>query len=175
MFTGIVSYLGKVQSIKSNTLVFEVDKILAKKLKKGDSISINGACLTIENKSVNSFGVHIIGETRKRTNLGLLKSSDLVNLELPMAVNGKFAGHIVQGHIDGVGLVKSIKKERNSCIFSFKVTKFISKYIVEKGSIAVNGVSLTVISVKADSFTVGIIPYTWENTNFKILKTGDKV
>ena len=114
-------------------------------------------------------------ETLKRTSFSNLKRGDLVNLELAMAANARFEGHIVQGHIDGVAALSNIKPRWNSRIMSFKVPSHLSKYIVEKGSIALNGISLTVIDVKGGAFTVGIIPYTWENTMLQQLKTGDRV
>ena len=138
-------------------------------------MAVNGACLTINSKSSKNFNVEVMPETLRRTNLGDLKVRDLVNLELAMRAQDMFAGHIVQGHVDGMATIKSIKMEGNSRIFTFRVDSRLSRYVVEKGSIAVNGISLTVIDVDRNSFTVGIIPVTWKRTMFKYAKVGDSV
>lgn len=177
MFTGIISHIGKFEGYKNKCFVFQVKKSLAKKLKKEESIAIDGVCLTIEKKlGVRPLiQVSVMPETLKKSTLGELKSGDLVNLELPLLANGRIAGHIVQGHIDGVATVINVKKIKNSHIFSFKIPKKLSHYIVEKGSIAVNGISLTVIKAKDNIFSVGIIPYTWEHTILSQAKVGDRV
>ena len=177
MFTGIISHIAKVKSIRGNTLVFEADKSLAKKLKKGDSIAVDGVCLTIEQKlGVGPLiQVAVMPETLRRTALGNLKKGDLVNFELPLSISGRFDGHIVQGHVDGMAEIADIKKEGDSHLFTFKVSKRLGRYIVEKGSIAVNGISLTVIDANDKTFTVGIIPYTWKHTILSGAKVGDKV
>lgn len=176
MFTGIISHLGKVKSFKNSVLTIEAGRSLTKNLKRGSSIAVNGACLTVEKLGVQPlFTVEVMPETLKRTNLGDLKVGDLVNLELPLGAGSRIEGHFVQGHVDGVGKVKSIVREKNSHIFQIDITKALVRYIVEKGSIAVNGVSLTVIRVGPSNFSVGIIPYTFRNTNFSTLKVGDSV
>src|SRR3989344_6697317 len=176
MFTGFISPLGKVESINGAKFAFSAPASFIKNLKKGSSVAINGVCLTLKNSpSARNFNVDLMPETLKRTSFSNLKKGDLANLELAMSANSRFEGHIVQGHIDGVATLSNIKPRGNSRILSFKVPKHLSKYIVEKGSIAVNGISLTVIDVKGGAFTVGIIPYTWENTMLQQLKVGDKV
>ena len=175
MFTGIISHIGKVKSFQNNQLLVKADRSLIKQVKNGDSVAVNGVCLTVIDKRADLFQVEVMPETLKRTALGGLKSGDIVNLELAMKAADRFAGHIVQGHIDGVATVKSIKQKGNSRLFTFEVPKQLGRYIVEKGSIAVNGISLTVIDASNKTFTVGIIPYTWKHTMLSQAKVGDRV
>ena len=175
MFTGIISHIGKVKSFQNNQLLVKADRSLIKQVKNGDSVAVNGVCLTVIDKRADLFQVEVMPETLKRTALGGLKSGDIVNLELAMKAADRFAGHIVQGHIDGVATVKSIKQKGNSRLFTFEVPKQLGRYIVEKGSIAVNGISLTVIDASNKTFTVGIIPYTWKHTMLSGAKVGDRV
>ena len=175
MFTGIISHLGKVKSFQNSQLSVRVVRSLIKQVKNGDSVAVNGVCLTVIDKRADLFQVEVMPETLKRTALGGLKSGDIVNLELAMKAADRFAGHIVQGHIDGVATVKSIKQKGNSRLFTFEVPKQLGRYIVEKGSIAVNGISLTVIDASNKTFTVGIIPYTWRHTMLSSAKVGDRV
>jgi len=175
MFTGIISYIGKVKSFQNSQLLVKADRSLIKQVKNGDSVAVNGVCLTVIDKRADLFQVEVMPETLKRTALGGLKSGDIVNLELAMKAADRFAGHIVQGHIDGVATVKSIKQKGNSRLFTFEVPKQLGRYIVEKGSIAVNGISLTVIDASNKTFTVGIIPYTWRHTMLSSAKVGDRV
>lgn len=167
--------MGKLEVIEKNCFTFSAQKSLINKLKKGESIAINGVCLTVIKKEKNRFSVEVMPETRKRTMLGELHLGNYVNLELPLSPNSFLSGHIVQGHINGIAKIVSIVKEKNSWIFKFKTRKNLSKYLIEKGSVAVNGISLTVIESSKDFFTVGIVPYTWKNTMLKYSKVGDKV
>ena len=142
----------------------------------GSSVAVNGVCLTLTNSPVGKkFNVNLMPETLKRTSFSNLKKGDFVNLELTMKADSRFEGHIVQGHVDGVAKLVSVKKQGNSYLMIFIVPEPLTRYIAEKGSIAVNGISLTVIGAKGNQFTVGIIPYTWENTMLNQLKAGDKV
>lgn len=179
MFTGIVEDIGKVRDIqkrgKENVFTFEVSKIDVSEVDLGDSITVNGACLTVTSKGKNTFTVDASHETLARTNLGGLKPGGRVNLERALKVGDKLGGHIVNGHVDGVGKVKSTKKQGGSVEFRFSVPDELSKYIVEKGSVAVDGVSLTVNEAEGSEFTVNIIPYTLEETTFGGLKTGSPV
>ena len=177
MFTGVISHLGKVEKFENKTLTFNAGRTFCKEIKKGSSVAVNGVCLTVVARSQNSFSVEVMPETLRRTTLGNLKKGDLVNLELSLLATGRFEGHIVQGHVDGQATVVHINiiKEGNSYLFKFRVGKSLTRYFVEKGSVAVNGISLTVIEAKNDFFTVGIIPYTWDNTIFKNIKVGDQV
>lgn len=176
MFTGIITNLGKVIYKSKNKLTIKTDRTFTNELSTGASIAVNGACLTVTSKpSFDSFSVEIMPETLKRTMLGKLKVDDLVNLELSVSANTLLSGHIVQGHVDGIGKVEGIKKEGNSKLFTIKIPSQLSKYIVEKGSIALNGISLTTIEVGKDYFTVGIIPYTWKHTMLSKLQPGNLV
>lgn len=176
MFTGIITHLGKLIEKNSTKYKFNAPKTFCSQITKGTSVAINGACLTILKKPTsNSFFVEIMPETVKKTILKRLKTDDLVNLELPLTSKSFISGHIVQGHVDRVGLIKKIKKEGNSQLLTINISKKLSNYIVEKGSIAVNGISLTVIDSQSTYFTVGIIPYTWSHTMLQQVKTGDLV
>jgi len=176
MFTGIITHLGKLEKIKNSFFTFSTQKDFLKNLKRGDSVAVNGVCLTLVSPpQKNTFSVEVMPETLKKTNLADLKIGDYVNLEKPLTPNSFLSGHFVQGHVDGRGEILSIKKEKNSWIFKFKVPKRISRYLVEKGGVAVNGISLTVIEVKDNFFTVGIIPHTFKNTQLQFTKAGDKV
>lgn len=179
MFTGIVEDIGRVAGIKQkekeSVFSFKVKKIDMDEVELGESIAVNGACLTVTSMGRDSFTVDASHETMDKTNLGELKKGSSVNLERCLRADGKLGGHIVNGHVDGVGKVKSIKKVGDSHIFRFTVPKALSKYIVEKGSVAVSGVSLTINEVKGKDFTVNIIPYTLEETIFGELEKGDSV
>jgi riboflavin synthase len=175
MFTGIITNLGKVTSKSKNKLIIKTDRVFIGKLSKGTSIAIDGICLTIVDLRENSFSIDFMPETEEKTNIKYLKTSDLVNLELPATAKSFLSGHIVQGHIDGVAKLETITKESNSYILKFSIPKNLSKYIVEKGSMAVNGISLTVIDIGNKFFTVGIIPHTWDKTMLHTIKLNDYV
>lgn len=178
MFTGIISELGKVKNIlkdgKNTVFAISASKS-CKGLKIGDSIAVNGACHTVVKKTAKTFSVESMPETLKRTNLVLLKIGDGVNLEKPVKVSDSLDGHIVTGHIDGLAKITKIKPVKNSVIFEFQLQRGLSKFIVEKGSIALDGISLTVISIQKNKLTVGIIPHTIKVTNLKEKKVGDLV
>lgn len=175
MFCGIIKNLGQFKDKKEAFFTFHAPVEFCKKINKGISVAVNGACLTVVNKTENFFSVEIMPETLQKTNLGKLKFGDSINLELPLTPQDFLSGHIIQGHVDAVTAIEEIKTEGNSKLLTVNITKKISKFIVEKGSIAINGVSLTVISCKQTNFTIGIIPYTLTYTNFKNLKVGDLV
>lgn len=175
MFTGIISHLGKVIDKTGTSLTIETDIELLNKLNSGMSIALNGTCLTIVAFNNNSFSIDFMPETAKITNIRYLQKEALVNLELPATPNSFLTGHIVQGHIDTVGKILNIEESGNSKLFTFSIPKNISRYIVKKGSIAVNGISLTVIEITDNSFTVGIIPYTWEKTMLHAANVDDYV
>ncbi|OGE29198.1 riboflavin synthase subunit alpha [Candidatus Daviesbacteria bacterium RIFCSPHIGHO2_01_FULL_40_11] len=176
MFTGIITDLGKLTKKEGVLFTFNTDPAFCKKIDIGTSVAINGACLTVTKKpSSNTFSVEPIPETLNKTMLGYLKIDDLVNLELPVTPQTFLSGHLVQGHIDGVTKLKNITKQKNSYILKFSIPTSLSKYIAEKGSIAINGISLTVIDAKGDYFTVGIIPFTWDNTMLSTVRPGDFV
>jgi len=179
MFTGIVEDLGTVKNIKrkKNDVVFtfQVGNINLKEVILGDSIAVNGTCLTVTSLAKKTFTVDASKETLAKTNLGKLKVGKTVNLERALKAGDKMGGHMVNGHIDGVGKVKSRAKQGESYEFTFSVPKNLSKYIVEKGSVAIDGVSLTVNAVKGDNFVVNIIPFTQKATTFGQLRKGSSV
>ncbi|MQY54998.1 MAG: riboflavin synthase [Dehalococcoidia bacterium] len=163
MFTGIVEEVGKVRAARPGQLTIAAQKVL-EDTKLGDSIAVNGVCLTVTEVSPDSFSVDVMPETLRRTNLGALRPGDGVNLERPLAVGGRFGGHFVQGHIDGVGRVLSVTPEKEALLLKFEALQEIMRYIVEKGFIAVDGVSLTVVECNSTSFTVSLVTFTLENT-----------
>lgn len=174
MFTGIVEELGKVQTITENKINIEAKTVLDD-AKLGDSIAVNGVCLTVTNLSSKGFEADISPETKRVTALKYLKSGSLVNLERAMPANGRFGGHMVLGHVDGLGKGKYIKKEGEFYSLTIEVPSEISKYVVKKGSIAINGISLTVADAASNMITIAVIPHTYENTNLKTLQIGDFV
>ena len=177
MFTGIIEAQAKVLEIKntgSNTdYIFQ--SAISRELKTDQSVSHNGVCLTVTNVSGDTYSVTAVEETLSKTNLGLLKEGGKVNLERCMLNNGRFDGHIVQGHVDQTAVVTKIENRDGSWLFTFEYDDSIGNVTVEKGSIAVNGVSLTCFNSKHNGFTVAIIPYTFEHTNFNTLREGDIV
>lgn len=176
MFTGIITNQGTILKRTAASLSVKADTKIVSRLALGGSIAINGVCLTASQLLSNQkFIVEVMPETFKKTMLGQLKINDTVNLELPVKANGLLAGHIVQGHIDNTAVITSIKRAGNSRIFNFTASKTLLDYLVEKGSVAVNGISLTLIKVTAKGFSVGIIPHTWEYTALKSAQAGDKV
>lgn len=176
MFTGIITSTGKLNKKRDSVFIFNTDRAFCRKLRPGASIAVNGICLTILAKpSENSFSVEVMPETKKRTMLKKLKSNGLVNLELPATLNSLLSGHLVSGHIDGTAKLKKIIPKKNSRVLKFSIARSLSKYIVKKGSITINGISLTVIDINKNYFTVGIIPYTREKTMLKIIRVNDIV
>lgn len=175
MFTGIITNLGTVKRKTNTELTIATDKDLLKKLVKGTSIAVDGICLTVVTKDKTTFSIEFMPETAKKTNIHYLKIGNEVNLELPATAETLLSGHIVQGHVDAVGEITNIKSEGNSHIFTFTIPQLLNKYIIEKGSIAVNGISLTVISINKTHFTIGVIPHTWKNTMLHEAKIGDVV
>ena len=170
MFTGIITNTGTIAKISRTMLTVHSGRGIVQKLKKGDSIAVDGMCLTVTAKNGDFFSADVMAETLKRTNFGTFKNGDSVNLEMPATPKSFLSGHIVQGHIDAVGTVKEIKKEGNQFTLSISILRRLSRYVVSKGSITVNGVSLTVIEAGQNSFSVGIIPHTWESTVFHTLQ-----
>jgi riboflavin synthase len=178
MFTGIVEEVGIVQAIERGP-----DKVqlrvraaqLAPSLRPGDSVAVHGACLTVVERSDDAFVVELVPETLRRTKLGELKVGDRVNLEPALPATGRLGGHIVQGHIEGLGRVESRKQEGDALLLEVSVPSALARYIVPKGFIALDGVSLTVIDCERDKFTVTVIPYTQQRTTLAQLAPGDLV
>lgn len=177
MFTGIIETLAKVEKIeKDNSNVdFTFSSGITHELRIDQSVAHNGVCLTVVKIDGNTYTVTAIDETLKRTNLDELKIGDLVNLERCMPANGRFDGHIVQGHVDTTAFCKTITDLNGSWAFEFEHSVSPQNITVEKGSITINGVSLTVVNSTEKTFSVHIIPYTYEHTNFKSFKVGTKV
>ena len=174
MFTGIVEELGTVGSIKSGVLIVDASLVL-EDLDVKDSICVNGACLTVTGLTGKGFQVDVVPETLRRTNLGELTSGSKVNLERSLQMGGRLGGHIVQGHVDGTGEISSIEEDGDAYLYSFTVSPELSRYIVQKGFICVDGISLTVVDCADDEFTVTLIPYTWEHTVLGTKSEGNKV
>ena len=177
MFTGIIECLGKVVEIKrdKNNIHFFIDAPFTHELKVDQSIAHNGVCLTVTEIKNSIYCVTAIQETLNKTNLGNVKVGDVINLERCMLMNGRLDGHIVQGHVDQVGTCLSVKDEKGSWRYEFEYDTALGNITVEKGSIAVNGVSLTCFNSRSNNFIVAIIPYTYEHTNFHQLKAGGSV
>ncbi|MGN0144590.1 MAG: riboflavin synthase [Clostridium sp.] len=178
MFTGIIEEVGVLKEISIGSGFGNIEIICEKVLKEtkiGDSIAVNGVCLTVNRINNNSFVADIMGETLERTNLGQLKAGHNVNLERALRLSDRLGGHIVSGHIDGTGRVVSVDKKDDGTWFSINAGKEILKYIIPKGSITIDGISLTVAYVDAELFKVSIIPHTLENTILKNKTEGSKV
>lgn len=178
MFTGIVEETGSIKNIKrgaaSAELSIEASKVL-EDVALGDSIAVNGVCLTVTDFSGSMFTADVMHETLDRSSLGALRPGSPVNLERAMKADGRFGGHIVSGHIDGTGHISNISRDDNAIWYTIDTSGDILRYIVEKGSIAIDGISLTVASVDESSFKVSIIPHTAANTILAVKKAGDVV
>tara|TARA_B100000949_G_scaffold234889_1_gene255508 strand:+ start:5500 stop:6075 length:576 start_codon:yes stop_codon:yes gene_type:complete len=174
VFTGIVEEVGVVAKISDNGMTVLATKV-TEDLKLGDSIAVNGTCLTAVSFDRTEFSVDLSPETVRRTSLGRLSVGGPVNLERALLASDRMGGHIVQGHVDGTGRIMSTKRDGDSTIFRIRVPKRLNRYIVEKGFVAVDGISLTVVKIGASSFTLAVIPYTLKNTNLAALSVGDRV
>ena len=176
MFTGLVEEIGIVNNISlqgnSGTIAIKAS-VVTEGTKVGDSIAVNGVCLTVTSLSDDGFTADVMAETVRRSSLGSLKNGDRCNLERAMAADGRFGGHIVSGHIDGTGRVAKVVKEENAIWFTIEADKSLLDYIVEKGSVALDGISLTVAAVSNTDFKVSIIPHTQEATTLYLRKPGD--
>lgn len=178
MFTGIIEEIGIIKEIrkgaKSSVLTIQ-GGIIFDDLHLGDSVAVNGVCLTTSCCSKDTFRADVMHETLNRSSLGSLKTGSPVNLERAIPANGRFGGHIVSGHIDGVGVIAKIRKDDNAILYTISADEKILRYIVEKGSIAVDGISLTVVTVTAASFCVSVIPHTVKSTILSRKAVGDTV
>lgn len=174
MFTGIVEETGTLKAMSSSRLTISAVRVL-EGTKLGDSMAVNGACLTVSAIDAASFSVDIMPETLKRTNLGLLHPGSTVNLERPLLVGGRLGGHLVQGHVDATGKVISLIPEGGAVIARFAVPPEVLRYVVEKGFIAVDGVSLTVTGYDKTSLSVSLVAYTLKNTILGTKRVGDLV
>ncbi len=178
MFTGIVEEIGTIKKVekgaKSSKLTIEGAKIFDD-LKLGDSVAVNGVCLTVTEYTKNTFTADVMNETLSRSNLGDLKNGSRVDLERAMAADGRFGGHIVSGHIDGTGRIVKTEKDDIAVWYTIAADKKIMKYIIEKGSVTIDGISLTVAKVTDTDFSVSIIPHTAKETVLGFKKAGDTV
>ena len=174
MFTGIIEEVGKVDAVTAGALTIAASTVIGD-LKTGGSINVNGACFTVTFRNDATFSVDVVPETLRRTNLGSLEPGDRVNLERPVAVGGRLDGHMVQGHVDGTGAIESITADGDASLIRVHAPRTIMRYIVEKGFVAVDGTSLTVVKCFSDAFVITVIPYTRDNTVFRARKVGDLV
>ena len=174
MFTGIIEEIGTLGGLSGSKIVIKCRKVL-EDVKIGDSISVNGICLTVTAFDDSSFSADVMPETIRRTSLDNLKTGDIVNLERALRLGDRLGGHIVSGHIDGVGKIKSMKTEGNAIIVTVEAQKDLLKQIAAKGSVALDGMSLTVVDVSSDKFSVSLIPHTREVTNFKVKRINSPV
>lgn len=177
MFTGIIETLGIVQEIKKDkdNLHITLASTITDELQIDQSVAHNGICMTVVAISKNLYTVTAIGETVKKTNISYWKTGNIVNLERAMKLGDRLDGHIVQGHVDQIGNCISVKETNGSWYYTFEYDETIKNITIEKGSITLNGVSLTVVDSRNNQFSVAIIPYTYENTNFKNFEVGTKV
>lgn len=176
MFTGIIEEIGIVKEFRQNgnnaLIIVECQKVL-EDTKIGDSIAIDGVCQTVINLSSNSFSAQVSSETLNVTSFCKLKTGNKVNLERALTLSSRLGGHIVSGHVDGLGKIKNIQKLSEFYNIKIEVDKDLTKYIAKKGSITINGISLTVANITSNEFDVAIIPHTFENTSLNTLKSGD--
>ncbi|MDE2757544.1 MAG: riboflavin synthase [Acidobacteriota bacterium] len=178
MFTGIIQHVGRVKSLRRLGDTARLEALapgLSVELRPGDSVAVNGACLTVTGRNGKAFQADLSRETLERTNLGSLSSGDSINLELPLLPTARLGGHFVQGHVDSVAQVVGIEKQQAFALFRFSLPAGMRAYVVEKGSIAVDGISLTVSGLGKDFFEVAIIPHTLKHTNLSRRRPGDAV
>lgn len=177
MFTGLIEDLGRVKAIDSDSdgATIAIATALARQVAEGDSVAINGVCLTATDVSAEGFSAQAMHETLRRSSLGRLQTGSPVNVELALRAGARLGGHIVQGHVDGTALLVAIRDEGFSRVLDFEIDAELSRYLVEKGSVAVDGVSLTVSALHDDGFSVSLIPETLQRTNLGKLQVGDRV
>lgn len=178
MFTGIIEERGILQEVQRSVncakITIQAKKVL-EEIQLGDSIAVNGICLTVTSFTKDVFTADVMPETWRRCSISQLNNRQIVNLERAMPINGRFGGHIVSGHIDGMGKIQGIKQEENAVLYEILTEEKLLRYVVEKGSIAIDGISLTVTNVTDKSFFVSVIPHTVQNTNLKERKKGEFV
>ena len=174
MFTGIVEEVGEVREAGAGRLTVGASTVMDD-LRVAGSINVNGACLTVTSRDEASFSVDVVPETLRRTNLGGLRTGDGVNLERPVPVGGRLDGHVVQGHVDGTGVVESVDREGTALLVRFSAPPEVMRYVVPKGFVAVDGTSLTVVDCDDSGFTVTVIPFTRDNTVLGARAAGDVV
>ena len=174
MFTGIIEEVGRVTSAGTGKLVVAASQVL-EGMAPGQSIAVNGVCLTVTHFDASSFSVDVMPETLSRTNLGLLSVGDRVNLERPLGLGGQFSGHLVQGHVDATGRVAATVWDGEALTFKFEPPPEVMRYVVDKGFIAVDGISLTVVTRDDGSFQVSVVEFTRQHTNLGERRVGERV
>jgi len=178
LFTGIIQEMGvlikRVVGRDSYKIIIKAEKVLDD-IKIGDSIAVNGVCLTVVSFTEDTFTVDIMPETLKQTNLSKLNIASKVNLEQAMRIDSFFGGHMLSGHVDGPGRIEKIEKKSNAHIITITTTPELSRYMINRGSVALNGISLTIVEVLDKKIIVSLIPETWSKTNFQYLLIGDEV
>ena len=174
MFTGIIEEIGKLKSLNGERIEISCEKILSD-IKIGDSISTNGICLTVVDFGKNFFAADVMPETFRKTSLAEIQTGGVVNLERALKVGDRLGGHIVSGHIDGTGKILSMRTEGNAIFIEIQAENFLLKQIAAKGSVALDGISLTVVDANQENFSVSMIPHTREVTNFKFKRVGSLV
>ena len=174
MFTGLVEEIGEIQAIGDGRIRFRA-KVVLEGLNKGDSIAVNGVCLTVTSFEEQSFTADVMPETFRRTTLGELSGGRSVNLERALTLGGRMGGHLVSGHIDGVGRIVEVREEKNARLLRVAAPASILRYVIEKGSVAIEGVSLTVVAVTEAWFSVSLIPHTRQITTLHEKKLGDRL
>ncbi|MCF8233109.1 MAG: riboflavin synthase [Bacteroidales bacterium] len=178
MFTGIIEDIGRVETVKSGVNSAELrisSKVIPQDLKTGDSVSINGVCLTVTAYDVSGFTVEAVPETMTRSNLGNLHAGTPVNLERALRVGDRMGGHMMSGHVDSKGIIQSIDKEENAVWYTVSLANDFIRYLIPKGSVGIDGISLTVVDVSEDSFTVSVIPHTLQETTLAYRSKGEEV
>jgi len=178
MFTGIIEEIGKIERITpiagGMTIRLHSDKII-EDVAVNDSVCIDGVCLTVTNKSKNTFLVDAVGATLEKTTFHNLRADAYVNLERSMRLSDRLGGHLVQGHVNGIGSISEIKKLGENYLVKIKVPEDLEKYLIKEGSIAINGISLTIADLNRNEISISVIPHTWQNTNLKDKEVNDKV
>lgn len=177
MFTGIIETLGQIKNLEKTggNLLLTISSEISKALKEDQSVAHNGVCLTVIHVNENTFQVEAVEETLRKSNLGTLEVGDTLNLERALTLEQRLDGHLVQGHVDAVGVCVAREEQSGSTLFTFKFPKDFGDLVIEKGSIAINGISLTAFGVEEDTFSVTIIPYTLEHTTMANIQIGDTV
>jgi len=175
MFTGIVLGTGKINKIQDDLYFIQASQEILGELKTGQSIAVDGVCLTVIDFDAKNFQVEVMPETKRKSNFNEKRENDLVNLELAMSVNGRFDGHIVQGHVDGVGEILEIQEDADAHLIKISLPEKVKPYCIPQGSITINGISFTIARLQENSFTIGVIPHTWKVTNLNRCKIGNKI
>lgn len=177
MFTGLIESVGEIAEVApvEAGYTLRIATPIAAELQRGESVAVNGVCLTVVEMTSGSFSAEIGPETAKVTSLGDLKSGALVNLERAMPANGRFGGHMVLGHVDGTGTIQSIRPEADFWWVTVSYPAALAPYLIHRGSVAVDGISLTIATLEATTLVVQIVPYTWSHTNLRGLRAGDRV